>query len=397
MAHDECGDLERRSFPPPLLSPASQKHMNPHWIKRNTLLSSFALLMMLIPVSADDDGRGHRLTALTYIGSHNSYKKALHPKLMKWLRRFDARAADALDYQHPPLTTQLDLGLRLFELDVFYDPKGGLYQDPLGDAWLFRDQSFAEQHRQALQAPGFKVLHAQDIDFRSHCLTLAQCLTEMARFSTANPNHIPIVVTFNLKAQAIDLPGFTEPRPFDQTAFQALQRTMIDDLGLTRIFRPTELKGQWPTLAAAVENQGWPSIEQLRGKFLLVLDESEETLSPYNELSATSAPILFFKTPPLGHPDAAILILNDPIQQAEAIEQGVKKGYLVRTRADADTAEARGNDATRRDAAFASGAQLISTDYYLPDARYDGDYEVRFNNGGYVRQGPPRQAAGVTP
>ena len=105
----------------------------------------------------------------------------------------------------------------------------------------------------------------------------------------------------------------------------------------------------------------------------MVLDESEETLSPYNELSATSAPILFFKTPPLGHPDAAILILNDPIQQAEAIEQGVKKGYLVRTRADADTAEARGNDATRRDAAFASGAQLISTDYYLPDARYDGD------------------------
>jgi hypothetical protein len=148
---------------------------------------------------------------------------------------------------------------------------------------------------------------------------------------------------------------------------------------------PTELKGEWPSLAVAVENNGWPKMQALRGKFILVLDESEETLAPYNALLTKPGSNLFFKTPPLGHPDAAILILNNPIEQATEIRKAVSKGYLVRTRADADTLEARTNDPTRRDAAFSSGAQLISTDYYLADPRFEGAYEVRFENGGYVR------------
>ena len=39
----------------------------------------------------------------------------------------------------------------------------------------------------------------------------------------------------------------------------------------------------------------------------------------------------------------------------------VKAGFVVRTRADADTVEARTNDTKRRDAALASGAQYVST------------------------------------
>ncbi len=348
------------------------------------LVQSIFLLVPPIVVCAADVG-DHRLTRLSYIGSHNSYKQALHPKLLGWLNRVDSKTAEALDYGHPPLTAQLDLGLRLFELDVFYDPDGTLYQDPLGDAWLFRDESFSARHSQALQKPGFKVLHAQDVDFRSHCITLADCLFELTRFSTKNPGHVPIVITFNLKSQAIGLPGFTKPLPFTQTALKALQRTIVDHLGVDRIFMPTELKGDWPSLAAAVENNGWPKMQALRGKFILVLDESEETLAPYNALLTKPGSNLFFKTPPLGHPDAAILILNNPIEQATEIRKAVSKGYLVRTRADADTLEARTNDPTRRDAAFSSGAQLISTDYYLADPRFEGAYEVRFENGGYVR------------
>jgi len=346
--------------------------------------SALAVIFASLVVFAEEH-HDRKLTDLTYIGSHNSYKRALHPKLMSWLNRIDTKTAEALDYSHPPLTTQLNLGLRLFELDIFYDPEGNLYQDPLGDAWLFRDESFSTKHSQALQMPGFKVLHAQDVDFRSHCITLAECLSEMVRFSTENPSHVPIVITFNLKSQTIELPGFTVPLPFNQTALKALQKTIIDHLGLARIFRPTELQGRWTSLAAAVENNGWPLIETLRGKFLLVLDESEETLSPYSALLATPGPHIFFKTPPMGHPDAAILILNDPIQQSAKIRQAVNKGYLVRTRADADTLEARINDSTRRDAAFSSGAQLISTDYYQADPRFEGLYEVRFENGGYVQ------------
>ncbi len=60
------------------------------------------------------------------------------------------------------------------------------------------------------------------------------------------------------------------------------------------------------------------------------------------------------------------MIINDPISSSEQIERLVRAGYMVRTRADADTVEARTGEVRRREAAFASGAQAESTDYYLP-------------------------------
>ena len=53
-----------------------------------------------------------------------------------------------------------------------------------------------------------------------------------------------------------------------------------------------------------------------------------------------------------GHPSAAVRILNDPIRQADAIREAVAAGYVVRTRADADTREARVGETKRREAAF---------------------------------------------
>ena len=77
-----------------------------------------------------------------------------------------------------------------------------------------------------------------------------------------------------------------------------------------------------------------------------------------------------------GHPAAGIMILNEPLEQFDEIQRLVAAGYMVRTRADADTREARDNDTRRRDAAFASGAQAISTDYYLPATHFGNDYQV---------------------
>ena len=49
-----------------------------------------------------------KLTQLQYIGSHNSYKKALDNRLMTWLKMFDPDVAESLDYAHSPIETQLD-------------------------------------------------------------------------------------------------------------------------------------------------------------------------------------------------------------------------------------------------------------------------------------------------
>jgi hypothetical protein len=66
----------------------------------------------------------------------------------------------------------------------------------------------------------------------------------------------------------------------------------------------------------------------------------------------------------------------------------VRKGYLVRTRTDADLVQARSGDVTQRDAALASGAQLLSTDFPFNErARWTG-YSVRFPEGGIARCDP---------
>ena len=54
----------------------------------------------------------------------------------------------------------------------------------------------------------------------------------------------------------------------------------------------------------------------------------------------------------------------------QRIRDEVAAGYVVRTRADADTFQARANDTTQRDAAIASGAQWVSTDYEVPGRAY---------------------------
>ena len=64
------------------------------------------------------------------VGSHNSYKLAIPTLELAALGGTSKEAADALDYFHAPLTEQLDLGMRQLELDIFYDPEGGLYSDP---------------------------------------------------------------------------------------------------------------------------------------------------------------------------------------------------------------------------------------------------------------------------
>ena len=65
---------------------------------------------------------------------------------------------------------------------------------------------------------------------------------------------------------------------------------------------------------------------------------------------------------PEGDPDAAITVVNDPLGDADRIRALVEAGFIVRTRADADTVQARSGDTTQRDAALASGAQYVSTD-----------------------------------
>ena len=299
------------------------------------------------------------LNYFQFFGSHNSYKTAISDRLMDQLRAANPEAAHALEYWHEPLAEQLDLGLRVLELDVFYDPE---FADPA----------------KALFGRGgaFPVLHVQNLDTGSHCAHLTICIEQILSWARHAPGHEPLLISFNVKTQEIDRPGFVKPKSFDSVAWRNFDALLSEGFG-ARLLKPAQV--------LSPNGPVWPSLADSRGKVLLLLDEDEEKFRNY--LAAVARPALFVNAP-IGDKLAAIQVLNDPLGDAQEIADALDRGLMVRTRADADTVEARRGDSSRRDAAFASGAQFVSTDYYLPSRHFDTDYAVVLPEGGSVRCNP---------
>lgn len=83
----------------------------------------------LCPAQSADAPRTNQVRVL---GSHNSYKQAIDPSLLTLLREQIGKRLEGLEYHHLPVEAQLDGGLRGLEIDVVYDPQGGLYAHPKG-------------------------------------------------------------------------------------------------------------------------------------------------------------------------------------------------------------------------------------------------------------------------
>ncbi|MCP5181653.1 MAG: hypothetical protein H6993_08580 [Pseudomonadales bacterium] len=290
---------------------------------------TIAMLVMLSVLTAC--ATSPRLNEIQFVGSHNSYKVGLSADTRAALATANPAALSALDYAHRPLAEQLDLGIRQLELDIFNNPADGTF--PVG--------------------------HVQVIDMRSHCAELRLCLRQVNAWSTAHPRHVPLWISFNLKDEHID--GLPDPIPFDAAALNRLDSVLREELG-TRILPP-----------GTVGPPHWPRLDDVRGTFVLILDEGGAKQQWY-ERNWRTRPM--FMNVDAAHPAAAVMILNDPIEDFAKIGAMVRQGFLVRTRADADTREARLNDTARRDAAFASGAHAVSTDYYLPATQVNTDYVV---------------------
>ena len=337
-----------------------------------------------------------KLNQIQVVGSHNSYKGAIEPALMQALMARDSATFRSLDYQHIPLPAQLDRGLRKLELDVVHDPQGGRYARPLGIALVKQSGQtplpFDSLGR--MNSPGFKVLHVQDLDFRSNCLRLRDCLQEIKDWSDAHPNHLPIAVSFNAKTDVIDRPGFVRPLAFTSATFDSLDAEIRAVFSPQRILTPDQVRGEHPTLEAAVKAQRWPSLADCRGKVLFVLDEDGEKRAGYVRGHPSLRGRVMFVNAPPGQPEAAFIILNDPIQYRDSIQSLVRSGYLVRTRADEGTREARAGDYRRWEAALASGAHFISTDYYRADERFGTGYQVQLPAGAVARCNPVARPGG---
>lgn len=327
------------------------------------------------------------MNALQAIGTHNSYKLAIPPNEMALVRSADPRQADALDYSHRPLADQLDAGARQLEIDIANDPQGGLYATPLG--YRMAGAKAEPYDLTPLKGPGLKVLHVPDVDYRSSCPTFTACLQIVRAWSEAHPDHVPILILLNLKEGALKLPGAVEAPAFDAEAMDRIDAEIRAVFPENELITPDKVQGRHPTLRDAARAGAWPRLREARGKVMFACDCPAGQVAlyrgPRKSLQGRAAFVNIEETSPA----AAYITLNEPVEQAERIRAAVKAGLIVRTRADADTWEARSGDRSRQAAAFASGAQYVSTDYMQPDPRL-GPYDVKVPGGGVARVSPAR-------
>lgn len=327
-------------------------------------MRTLALLAAAIACMAAAPRPSLRMNEVQVIGSHNSFKRRIPDAVMAAIRARAPKEAEALDYDHLPLREQLDRGVRQLELDIFADPAGGRYADPAGERIAKAAGETTGFDRTAMLAPGFKVFHIPDIDYLSGCVTFRRCLKEIDDWSRAHPGHLPIMITINAADKPAGRPGITDPLPLTAPLLDALDAEIRATLAPGRIITPDEVRGTAATLSEGVRRRGWPTLDQTRGRLYFVLDVRAEVGDLYRagHPSLKGRPIFGWYDP--ATPEGVVQIVQDPLVEGAKIRDWVRNGVIVRTRSDLPTTDARSGSHARANAAAASGAQAVSTDYY---------------------------------
>ena len=286
-----------------------------------------------------------RINHIQMKGTHNSYH--VEP-LISPVREYM--------YTHQPLDFQAShQGVRQFEIDVWWDIREGL-----------------------------RVYHNQ-YDSGTTCPTFENCLATLLNWSNENPLHHPLFIWIEPKdwpeqtaevTMTLELSGILEDIEQEISQFWPINKTIT----------PDDVRGERNSLKDAVISDGWPPIDDSRGKAIFVLLARGNSRDLYLDAYPGLNGARMFTLSEEGSNESAIFSIADPLGNQGEISRLVGEGYIVRSRSDSGGEEADSNDTARRDAAFESGAHSISTDY---PGKVDGlEYWVEVPNGTPSRCNP---------
>jgi hypothetical protein len=290
-----------------------------------------------------------------------------------------------------PLETQLALGVRQFEIDLYNDPDGGRFAKPA----LAERLSEAGQSLEApvdptgeLTRPGLKVLHVPDIDWRTTCRTFRACLSELKRWSDQHPNHFPILIVLDLKSEGakIDTGAYqTEILPFGPSEIRSVETEIQSVMTSRDLYTPDQLRNGHGSIRERIVQDGWPALRAFRGKFLFILS-NPALVDAYRGGNINLGGRLLFADLEPGDPSAAFVERLDP--KDPAIPKLQRDGYIVQTFADYRTTAARTGNPDGLIAALMSGASSISTDYISDDRRFSAYHVELGRRSRYVELRP---------
>lgn len=329
-----------------------------------------------------------RLNQIQTVGSHNSYHLEPPQKEYGPISTVAGSAAQGLQYSHAPLDQQFaGQHVRHIELDLYADPEGGAYAKPAIRPLTGQKPRYDPR----MDEPGTKVLHIAGVDYRSTCLSLVECLQTVKRWSDGRPSHVPIAILLEFK-DTLDIPvqGLPPIRlvTWTRERMLAAEQEILSVFPRERIVAPDDVRRPGKTLEESVLQDGWPLLDEARGKVMFLQDSNATQRDRYVEGNPSLEGRLLFTASAPGRADAAFVQRNDAA--SASIPDLVARGYMVRTRADSETEEARSGSTALRDRALASGAQWVSTDYPVPGlaARFATGYYTALPGFADVRCNP---------
>ncbi|HQN01769.1 MAG TPA: Ca2+-dependent phosphoinositide-specific phospholipase C [Candidatus Hydrogenedentes bacterium] len=323
----------------------------------------YIMLVLLVTAAAAANEQPLLLNQIQVIGTHNSYHLR-PPDVMLEVAASVTNDAASMDYSHDPLDIQLDNGVRSFELDI---------------------QPFAD---------GFHVHHVPIIDEESTCPIFRDCLATTWAWSQRHPDHVPISFLLEFKL----LESLVAGKPLlnaDAVMLEMLEGEILSIIPREKILAPDDVRGEYATLSEAVRTQGWPSLENTRGKMYFIIHDRDSLREAYTEgRPSLEGRIMFVNSSP-DQPDCAFAVVDNPY--SKKIPGYIAQGMIIRVRADAGLEQGRTGDTKGREAAFESGAHIISTDFPRGRASADTGYCVEFPGGAEARNNPvnsPSRLAG---
>jgi len=339
-----------------------------------------ALFILLSSLSSHYDTQELKINQIQIIGSHNSYRLKSYAPLFKYWSSFKhpilkIAMAKSLDYSNDESFAEQfsEYGIRQLEIDIYHDPQGGLFYNRKGNKLINEPVASGIE---ALKKPGLKVMHVPDFDYMTQHFTFIDALTAVKIWSDTHPNHLPIYIMIDAKEsnkiKLVKKKYCTPVLKFTKNAVDSIDLEIESVFGKNskQLITPDKIRGDYKTLNEAVLKNAWPALSEARGKICFVLLASSQAKAAYlDEHPSLQNRLMFMYSSP-GKAEAAFLNMDDPEKNFKLIQDLVKQGYMIRTRSDAQTNEARSADYSRFNKAQESGAQLISTDYYKADERY---------------------------
>ncbi len=278
-----------------------------------------------------------KINRLTYLATHNSYKKELDQENYFCFNYGIPYAGGlhgptAYNYGFETLTDQLNNGIRSFELDAHYRRNGKM-----------------------------ECVHNTMLDNNSTCIDFALTFKELNIWSNHNPNHLPVMILVELKKGA----WIFDTKSLTANDVQNLGAKAKEVLG-DKLYTPKNMlsDGGVTDFEEMVEGDKYPTIDQMRGKIMFILHPGYAT-DDYVNLDKTLDKQYFFpvldgkdvlKNPSLTK-YTCFALSNEPTKQ-EVTTLTAKYNMIVRTRIDIHPTVKQSDV----DAGLKANANILSSD-----------------------------------